>query len=616
MAGLSKAGPVRRTARGLLRLARQSRLDPLPLRHSLRGYRVRDLGGDGRAALNVALLAFPQGMAYSVIAGLPIVYGITCSAFAAMLAPWFASSRHTVLGPTNATAFMVFSFFAAYPALDKLSLMPLVVLLTGVMLVAGAFLRVADLVQYISRSVIIGYLAGAAVLIIANQLAPLLGVEVATADGEAVSATFFTILADLFRHLGTIDLASVVLALVTGVLYWGLRRRFARLPVFAIVLVFLTMTCALLNRLFGLEWDNFADQSFDWRSLLPPAPNLGEPRVLEKLSQIFGLSLAIAFLASLENSVMAKTLASRSGDRSDANQDMLALGVVNTAGSWLSGMPASGSLTRSMLNFASGAVSPLASLISGLLCLVGALTLGPYVGLVPRPVLATLVVAVALGLVQRRQIRICLFATKSDATVLITTFCATLLMPLHVAIFVGVGVSIALYLRQASRPHLVEYEFNEEGNLAEAERGAGRQNPSISIVHVEGALFFGAADLFRTQIQRICTDPNLRIIILRLKNAHHLDATSVMALEELIGVMRANGRDIIISGAMKEVYRVLKNSRLVQFIGRENIFPGSTRNPNLSTRNALKRAVEILGGQKADIHIYFDPGKQKQGRKE
>lgn len=605
---------MRRLGHTLRYLARQSRLDPLPLRHSLRGYRLDSLGRDSRAALNVALLAFPQGMAYAVIAGLPIVYGITCAAVGAMVAALFASSRHTVLGPTNATAFMIFSFFAAYPALNKLELMPLVVLLTGLMLMVGAFLRVADLVQYISRSVIIGYLTGAAVLIIANQIAPLLGVDVTRGGSQAQAATFITIINDTVRNISTADVQSVLLALGTAVLYWVLRRRFRRLPVFAIVLVTMTALCAVLQR-FGLNWDTFADETFDWRGLLPPAPNLTESRIFEKLSQVFGLAFAIAFLASLENSVMAKTLASRSGDRSDGNQDMLALGASNTAAAWFSGMPASGSLTRSMLNFASGAVSPLAAFLSGLLCLAGAFTLGPYVGLVPKPVLATLVVAVALAVIQPRTIRICLFATRSDAAVLIVTFASTLIMPLHVAIFVGVGASVALYLRKASRPNLVEYEFNDEGNLAEAEKGAGRRNPSISIVHVEGALFFGAADLFRTQIQRISRDPNLRIIILRLKNAHHLDATSVMALEELIGVMRANGRDIIISGAMKDVYRVLKNSGLVDFIGRENIFPGSTRNPNLSTRNALKRAVEILGGQKADVHIYYDPGKQQPSGK-
>ena len=187
---------------------------------------------------------------------------------------------------------------------------------------------------------------------------------------------------------------------------------------------------------------------------------------------------------------------------------------------------------------------------------------------------------------------------------------ARLLVPLHVAIFTGVGISIILYLRKASRPTLVEYAFNQEGQLAEAERGL-RQHPSISIVHVEGDLFFGAAELFPTQIQRTCTDPNLRIIVLRMKNARHLDATSVMALEELVRIVRADGRDIIVSGLMKDVYRVLKNAGLVSVIGKKNLFLGSPTNPNLSTRNALKRAQEILGRSDADVHIFFDPTKGK-----
>ena len=184
------------------------------------------------------------------------------------------------------------------------------------------------------------------------------------------------------------------------------------------------------------------------------------------------------------------------------------------------------------------------------------------------------------------------------------------MVPLHVAIFSGIGLSVVLYLRKASRPSLVEYEYNQEGNLAESE-GRTRQFPSISIVHVEGDLFFGAAELFRTQIQRTCADPNLRIIILRLKNARHLDATSVMALEELVDVLRSSGRDLIVSGAMKDVYRVLKDSGLVEVIGRDNIFPGSAANPNLSTRKALKRAQEILGGEEAEVRIYSDPSKGK-----
>jgi sulfate permease, SulP family len=126
---------------------------------------------------------------------------------------------------------------------------------------------------------------------------------------------------------------------------------------------------------------------------------------------------------------------------------------------------------------------------------------------------------------------------------------------------------------------------------------------------VEGELFFGAAELFRSQIQRTTVDPMLRVIILRMKNARHLDATSVMALEELIHFLRRQDRHLIISGAMKNVYRVLRNSGMIEVIGRENIFLGSPRNPNLSTRNALKRATQLLGTTEADIRIFVDPSK-------
>ena len=130
-------------------------LDPLPIRKDLRGYSWHGLKGDARAGLNVALLAFPQGMAYATVAGLPIYYGITCSIIAALIAPLFSGSSHTILGPTNATAFMVFSYFAAHPELGEkqLILMPLLVFMVSSLLILGAFLRLADMIQYISRTV-------------------------------------------------------------------------------------------------------------------------------------------------------------------------------------------------------------------------------------------------------------------------------------------------------------------------------------------------------------------------------------------------------------------------------------------------------------------------------
>ena len=167
-----------------------------------------------------------------------------------------------------------------------------------------------------------------------------------------------------------------------------------------------------------------------------------------------------------------------------------------------------------------------------------------------------------------------------------------------------------MYLRKASRPELVEYDFNAEGTLAETRQ---RRMPAISIVHVEGDLFFGAADLFRTQVQRTMQDPMLKVIILRLRNARNLDATSVMALDELLKTVRADGRHLIVSGVTKDVYRVMRNSGLVDVLGKQNLFIHSTGNPNVSTRNALKRAQDLLGTRQADIQIFVDQNKKRAG---
>lgn len=554
------------------------------------------------------MLAFCQGMAFATMAGLPLVYGVMCAAVAAMIGPGLASSKHTVLGPTNGSAFLIFSYFAVNPYLSQIQHMPLLVLMTGILLIIGAFFKVADLAQYISRTVVVAYVTGAAIMIFANQLTTTLGIHPNLETDDTIKALHGTLLGSIWQivsHLDSIHLGAVLVSACTIAAYFLFKRYRPQWPGFMLSLIVGALVGVFLRKI-GFEVETYKDAAFGWQNLIPPWPTIFAAGTAGQFSQLFGLALAVAFVSNLENSVMSKTLASKGNYRVDSNQDMLALGVSNVACAYFSGMPASGSLTRSALNYEAGAKTGISSIVSGFLCLLGALFLGDLVPYLPKAALAALVVCVSIALINRRNIRVCLRATRSDAFVFLVTFLATLVVPLHVAIFTGVGVSIILYLRKASQPHLVEYIFNQEGVLAEMESRT-RNHPSISIVHVEGDLFFGAAELFRTQIQRISGDPNLKVIILRLKNARHLDATSVMALEELIRVMRDEKRDLIVSGAMRDVYRVLRDSGLIHVLGRENIFMGSAVNPNISTRNALKRAQEIIGAKDADIHIYYDP---------
>lgn len=597
----------------------------MPWLGAARNYDSGSFFADARAALNVTVLAIPQGIAYAAIAELPIVYGIMCSALAAMIAPLFAGSRHTILGPTNATAFMLFSFFAASPTLlaREIELVPLLVLMVGFFCLLGALLRVADLLQYISRSVLVGYIAGAAVLIIANQLRHVLGV---TLDAENAKS-FFGQLVELGKNSHYTKWPSLVTAVSTLAGYIVLKRMKPRWPNFALMmfasaLIWGTLSYHDVGAFASLE----CFSTFSPKDLVPALPNLLKAGIFDDIASLTGVAMAVAFLASLENTVMARTLASRTGEPAQVNQDMFSVGVANVAIALCGAMPASGSLTRSALNESSGARTRFSSLFCGVYTLAIAVLISfsprwgiPLIDFVPKAALAALIIGLGFSLINMRNIRICLRSTPDDAAVLVVTFLATLLAPLHTAIFLGVALSIVLFLRRASRPHVVEFNADETGDLSECNERKNRKNPSISLVHVEGDLFFGATEIFRTQIQRITQDASLKVIILRLKNARHLDATSVMALSELAAFVRAQQRHLIISGCPRSIYRVLRNSGILAVLqegadrekGQSNVFCENSVNPNLSTRDALKRAQELLGTRNADVLIYVDQNKKK-----
>jgi SulP family sulfate permease len=168
-----------------------------------------------------------------------------------------------------------------------------------------------------------------------------------------------------------------------------------------------------------------------------------------------------------------------------------------------------------------------------------------------------------------------------------------------------------LFLRKASAPSLVEYGFDAVGNLSELEDKTQRRNSAISIVHVEGELFFGAADLFQEQVRLQSSDEQIRVIILRMKNARHLDATSVMSLLELHDFLTKSGRFLIVSGINPDVETVLRASGTYDKIGADNIFPAEA-NLTASTKRALLRASHLLQTKKADVRIFYDRAKKER----
>ena len=604
------AQSVRMGWRGVRTFVRQGRIDPLPVRRALRGYGWGMAGRDVKAAVDVALVGLPQGMAFAAMAGLDSIYGIMAATVGTFIAPLFTRCSLTVSGPSNATAFMLASFLlAASPAIQgqPMVFVPVIVFLAGLLCVVGAFVKATEMLQFVSRSVLVGYITGAATLIIASQLRYVLGIH----DVQAGSS-FFSMSCAIWENLDKVSWQPMMLGALSFLLFVPLRRYFRFLPAFAIILLLMSaLNWALSQPELGGAFAGVRMlKDFTMSDLVCSPPPLWE--ATGHLAELLPIAVGVAFLSTLEQTVMSKTISAKTGEPLNLNQDTFAVGMANMGSAFTTSLPCSASLTRSMLNYNSGAATRFSGIYCGLLCLGITFVLAsvPLISRIPHSVLAALVLANAVSLFDRKLLRICFRSTPGDATVLVCTFVAALMLPLHLAIFVGVVISVSLFLRKAARPELVEYTLDDEGKLLQVSDTAQRL-PQISIVHVEGDLFFGAADLFRKQVSRIAEDATLAVIILRMRNARNLDATSVCALEELVRYTREKGRHLIISGASREVYRILRKSGVLSVLqedaqgrGESNIFLVEPKNPNMSTRRALLRAQQLLGSKEADISIY------------
>lgn len=604
---------VRRTVREVVV---NTDIDYFPIRHHLRQYTRPQAKADLAASVDVALLTFPQALAYAAVAGLPIAWGLFGAIVASLIGPLFAGSRFIQLGPTNSTAVLLLASFLALGATEaeKLAMMPTLLLLTGLFLIFGAWFRVAGIIQYVSRSVITGYISAAALFIIVNQTKPALGLDFALPPGAA----FLDLVRLTLTTMGHANPGTVLLAGFSAAFYVIMRRYPRKLPVVALTLVAGSIMGVAINTVLPL-----AQQA--WPLL---APAMGEPIALlgsvtigswsvafpdmrpDWISQLASVAFVLAFLSVLEGSSIGKSLAARSGERLHTDQEMFAMGMSNLACAFYSGMPASGSLTRSAQAYTSGAATPVSTILTGLFLVIGLIALGPLVQFIPQSVLAVIVIFIGFSLFNPRHLKIVTRATQADAIVFATTFLAALLVRLDFGIVAGAAMSMFLFIRKVSTPELVEYSFTKEGHLTQVEGEHQRQDPEISIVHVEGEIFFGAAELFRDQIRRVCEDENLRIVILKMRHAYHLDATSVMSLEELVKYMNERGRTLLVSEAKKNVIRIFKNSGLLEIVGRDNVFPDVTQNPTLSTARALRRAQQILGRKDARITIFAEDKKK------
>ena len=547
---------------------------------------------------------------------MPIIVSLMAGGF---VGAFFFSSRHHAFGPTNSVSLIVASLIAAYSqagaTLPPLQLAVFMALIIGGMQFLAGLFHFGSVTKFISRSVVIAYSTAIGLLIAASQLRYFLGSDAAGTHTNFLRALGEATQAVLVRDVLWADCAVGLAALLITVLTRRWRPNWpgsllALLALTAVARVLAWYTGANGTLPFHIMQEASADGTLAQGFTGLPALVFTQEH-LTLLPSLLGSTAAISLIGMLEASTITKSLAGKSGQVVDPNRELLGMGAANIACGLCGAVPGSSSFTRSAMLFQSGGRTQLASMFSSLVILLALLFITPAFNYIPTAALAALLISVGLRMIDWRLIRIACCSTRSDAAVFAITLAAALLLRLDIAIFAGIGISLALFLQKTSSPVLVEYAFDESGSLAQICGKEQRTNPQIAIIHVEGELFFGAADVFLTQIRQQADDENIRIFILRLKNARHLDASTVMALESLHESLRRMGQHLLVSGCTPDVLKVIHNSGVIKTLGQENVFAGNPTNPNVSTRKALIRASQLLSSDTADIRIFYDKRRAK-----
>ena len=527
------------------------------------------LGDDLKAAFTGALIMIPQGIAFATIAGMPPEYGLYAGMFPAIVAALFGSSWHLVSGPTTAASLLIFSAIGvmAEPGTpDYVKLVLTLTFMVGLIELTMGLLRMGALINFISHTVAIGFTAGAAILIAASQARHFFGLEVPR------NSPFYEVALILIRQFDEISLATTIVgltAIVTGLL---VRKAFPKSPHMILAMLVSSLLALALKEFQGTEVPTIGAIN----SGLPPlsVPNFS----IEVFRDLALTAVAVALFALTEAVTIARSIAIRTGQQLDGNQEFIGQGLSNLVGGFFSGYVATGSFNRSALNFASGAKTPMAAVAAGLILLVITPFVGPLAIYLPKATVAGILFLVISGLIDIPHIRQIISSSKSETTVMLATFGSVLFFNLEVAIFVGVVLSIFFYLNRTSHPNVTTLapdagaprrRFSADPRLPEC--------PQVKIARIDGSLFFGAVSSVIEQLRRFeQRRPPQKNLLVVTSGMNFIDMDGAEALANEARRRRTMGGQLYFIGIKDTVAHVLERTGFLDAIGRDNIFDSKT----------------------------------------
>lgn len=531
----------------------------------LPGYGRRTFVADLAAGLTVGAVLIPQGMAYALVAGLPPVAGLYASVFPILAYAVFGRSRQLALGPVAIVSLLTASGLEPLAGGDTglyVSLAATLALMVGILMVVMGAARLGFVANFLSHPVLSGFTSAAAIIIVGTQLRNLLRVDLVRSEFT------FDIVADAAGRLDEVHLLTLAIGSIGFVALIALRRWRPAVPWALLVVVVATAVVTV----FHLE-----DQGVQVVGAIPeslPHPQV-PPLDVDRFGTLFPLSLTITLVAMVESLAMAQYFAARNRYRIRAGQEFVALGLANATSGIFQGYPVAGSFSRTAVNGASGARTPVAGLVTAAVIGITLVVAAPLFRTLPKAVLASVVFMAATGLFDVAEARRLWRVKRSDFYLLVLAFGATLALGIERGIVVAVVASLLVMLRHTTSPHVaILGRLPGTPVFRNVERAPDAvTSPGIVVLRVDAPLYFANAEFLKDKIRGVeSRNPGLRILVFDAGSVNDLDSSADRALHEIADDFSSRGIDLYVAGTKGIILDVMRRSGFYHHLGADHFF--------------------------------------------
>lgn len=567
----------------------------------MRQVNAQTLRADFSAGLTGAVIVLPQGVAFATIAGLPPEYGLYTAMVTPIIAALFGSSNHLVSGPTTAISLVVFSAISQHATPGTPEFVQLALTLTflaGVYQLAFGLARLGVLVNFVSHTVVIAFTAGAAILIGASQLKYVLGLDIER------SHSFASSIIALVQHLGETNGYVLAIALITMVTALYARRISRKMPHLLLGLI--------AGAIIALVLASFSS-GIRFVSAIPgQLPPLSAPQLtFDTLHMLASQAFAVALLGLIEAVSIARSIATRSQQRIHGSQEFVGQGLSNIAGSFFSSYAGSGSFTRSGINYDAGAKTPLSAIFAALVLGLVVLLVAPLASYLPIAAMGGVILLVAYNLIDFHHIKEVFHTSRAESAIFVVTFLSTLFLELEFAIYLGVILSLVIFLAKTSRPNIVALAPDSRDvrrHLTSVDSNPLAECPQLKIVRVDRSLYFGSVNYIQTRLQEIEAQEGINRILLVATRINYIDMAGAEMLVQEAKRLQQHGGGLYVVGLKPELWQFLAEGGFLKKIGAQHFFDNKA-----DAITAIYSHVEKSVCSNCTKKIFVECGAQRQG---